>query len=504
MRTIYLFAVCLLAVVMPSYAQNSIEDVTALSGKELQTYFSDPARKAQYISSLNEKAAQSEECQKWGVTVTDIDIEATDSAVSAVRNTANNSKGMHKASLLDAGSMASYHWTYKIMYNTVDGNNNKIIASAVIYTPQNTRAYKFGLLSCHPTVAGLQECPTGPAAPEAAIRAVADEQSIIVCPDYCGYGVSANLQHPYLIQDVTARNCIDSYLAAIAYMKATYSSTFADSFYTLFIGYSQGGSVAMACQKIYECGNVYTAAEKSLINLRHTYCGDGPYSTVATIQQYLDWANEGEDLAYPCVLPLILEAALDSYGKDCMHTVTISDYFTPEFLNCGAIAAINSKEKTMTEINDIIWKANIRSIDQILNENVIKVTTGDNGTKTLAFNTTTNEYKCLMRALNKNTVTDGWTPTHKITVFHFANDKIVPQVNSNHVKALVTAGTWSSDYVTFVDAQDAYKNQFDNYTWDAVSHYMVGNDYASWDHVSVGTLFYFWFMFGNPKDSRSE
>ncbi len=500
MKKIFFVTICMMTTVMASFAQNSAERSQVLRGEELKACLANPASKAQYIEALNAKAAEDEECRKYGVRLADVYLEPHEATSYAQGDSTSN--GPHKASILDAGGVVSYHYTYKILYNTVDANNNNIIASAVIYTDDSMDDITFGLLSCHPTVASLQESPSGPSATDGAISAMGDENCMVVCPDYCGYGISSHLTHPYLIQDVTARNCIDAYVAAIYYLKNTVKLTFEDSFFSLFLGYSQGGSVAMACQKYYE--TCTSANIKKTINLRHTYCGDGPYSPLVTMQTYLDWANKGEKVAYPSALPLMLIATFDAYEKDCMHTVKMEDYFTPELLATGCIEALKSKKYTMAEVNDMIWVKGIYTFDQMLSDKMIKTTYVD-GKKILQFNTESNEYKCFIRAVGKNDLTKGWKPTIKMTVFHFTNDKVVPQSNSDYVKSVVNNGGWNSSVVEFKDAYTAYKNEFDNKAWDLMSRIMSkSGDVSQWDHVSVGTTFYIWFMFGNPKDHRSE
>ncbi len=67
-----------------------------------------------------------------------------------------------------------------------------------------------------------------------------------------------NRVHPYLIQDATAKQCWDAACAAKYWKENCKDSAdvefngFEDNFYTLAMGYSQGGSVALAVQNFIQ------------------------------------------------------------------------------------------------------------------------------------------------------------------------------------------------------------------------------------------------------------
>lgn len=312
-----------------------------------------------------------------------------------------------------------------ISYMSVDGKNDSIRLSAIVYTQSHRwhRSY-FNklLLNCHPTVTSLYEAPSGGKPVDEAIKRIVDDQYMVVCPDYCGYGLSAYMQHPYLIHDITARNCVDAAMAAKALGK-TLIRSIPSSFNTSIVGYSQGGATALACAKYLEsdaCPEHY----KTELNLKETVCGDGPYSTVATINKYLEWGKDRKNLEYPCVLPLIVMAAKEAYGNGCMRTVDVKSYFSDKFLETGVFDLLKNKSLTTVDLNKkIMEKMNNHLLPtDIFSPTLIDEKTGD-------FITTTNEYKCLMRALETNDLTKGWEPQHPITFFHLKNDGVVPYVN---------------------------------------------------------------------------
>lgn len=450
--------------------------------EQLAACLTDSSHKQRLLEELNTLPEGFE--NRWGVEVYDVSVDKVERLIpdSTYQRTQASKKGMHKASMLDASGFASYHITYKYTYMSIDGNNNPTRLSGVIYAPEK-KDIEFGMLNCHPTVTSNPEAPTGSVAPDAAVRAMADEKCLVVCPDYCGYGISAYKQHPYLIQDVTARNCIDGYLAAIDYIKSvqkTMTYTFAGNFHTLVTGYSQGGSAALACHKMLESG-IYSQDDLKIINHTKTFCGDGPYSTRATIEQYLEWANSSnpdkQNLAYPCVLPLIGMAAKDSYDKDCMHTIELEDLYTPEFLATGIVDDVRSTAVTTEALNKKVAANGFTKIYEMMSDKIFKQ---DKTNGKWVFNTETNAYKCLMRALDKNDLTKGWKPQKPIKFLHYKDDLVVPYRNME----LIQAQNWG-DKVEFIEANTAYGNI--GLLWS-----LGLPDKKEFSHVTIGTVFYIW------------
>ena len=120
-------------------------------------------------------------------------------------------------------------------------------------------------------------------------------------PDYEGYGVSKYSPHPYLYQELTARQVVDAVRYGLALFKAgrfqnddDYSVGTAQSWpkcmrngwVVIPIGASQGGSVAMAVQRYIEQNDLET--ELPLIG---SVCCDGPYDPVATLRYYMTADN---------------------------------------------------------------------------------------------------------------------------------------------------------------------------------------------------------------------
>ena len=420
---------------------------------------------------------------------------------------------------------------YTITYQSVDGQKNPITLSAKVYLPSSATDISRILLACHPTVTSNSEVPTGVSPVDGEIKRMCGEDGnwMVVCPDYCGYGHSSYRQHPYLIHDVTARNCIDAVMAAIKRMKSGEWRSYIqpsdgilpgtssaggfiyyelkDDYTTDIVGYSQGGATALACTKYLESDGCPEDTKKT-VNLRHTCCGDGPYSLIATINQYMDWGKPqpnpdieddiyDQDLEYPCVLPLILAAAKDAYADGCMRTVEVKDYFNEDFLKAtDIINLLNSKATSTTDINAKIketWTGRLRPMD-ILSRNVVT----EEGT----FNTETNEYKCLMQAFRLADLTQGWVPTTPITFVHLHADKVVPYANYAAVEKGIKV---DNDKVRFVDIELPHYI-FGTQFMEFVAYWMKDldgkPDYDTMSHATGGVMFYIHYLFG--KGLRPE
>lgn len=337
----------------------------------------------------------------------------------------NTSGQRRSAALINAN--AARHF---ISYMSLDGKKNPIRLSAIVYTRAESHDYYFDklLLNCHPTVTSLFEAPSGGKPVDGDIKRIVDDNYMVVCPDYCGYGISAYKQHPYLIHDVTARNCVDAAMAAKEFGKVLIGEI-PSSFATFIVGYSQGGATALASAKYLE-SDACPESYKTELNLSKTVCGDGPYSTVATVNKYLEWGKQGKNLEYPCVLPLIVAAAKEAYGEGCMRTVDVEKFFSQEFLDTKVFEMLQNKSLTTVDLNKKIKEQMNDHLlpTDVFSDSIINKETGE-------FNTTTNEYKCLMRAMETNELAKGWEPKHPITFFHLENDGVVPYSNYEAVIA---------------------------------------------------------------------
>ncbi|MBP5560906.1 MAG: hypothetical protein J6X70_03795, partial [Muribaculaceae bacterium] len=283
--------------------------------------------------------------------------------------------------------------------------------------------------------------------------------NLVIMPDYEGYGETSSHAHPYLYQELTARQCVDATLYGIELYKndsglKDIRHPLRSNYRTLSCGYSQGGSVAMAVHRFIE--------QNGLADQLHfvgSICGDGPYDPMSTLMYYMERDLAGHKMSMAVVLPLIVKGMLDT--NPYMKTHKVEDYFTDEFLSTGIMQWLTDKRKTtddienswasqarqgMTTIFDNSGKAMMRDIMKPSCYNYFK------GVYEANKNTFTNKegiplpthrglFEDLHFALASNDMTSGWTPEHAVFLFHSKDDTVVPFVN--FTKASNSFGKWA-------------------------------------------------------------
>ena len=106
--------------------------------------------------------------------------------------------------------------------------------------------------------------------------------NLVILPDYEGYGATRAHAHPYLYQELTARQVVDATRYGISLYKTDSKVNkvrhpFRDGWRSICVGYSQGGSVALATQRFIEQNGLTDE-----LHLGGSVCGDGPYDMMAT------------------------------------------------------------------------------------------------------------------------------------------------------------------------------------------------------------------------------
>ena len=312
--------------------------------------------------------------------------------------------------------------------------------------------------------------------------------NFVVMPDYEGYGGTKSNAHPYLYEELTARQVLDGAVAArYAYehdadLKDQHLK-FRKDWRTVVCGYSQGGAVAMATHRFIEQNHL-----DEELHFTGSICGDGPYDPMATLMYYVKNDIDNTPMSLPVVLPLIVKGMLDT--NPYMLTHKAEDYFTPKFLETGIMDWLTKKEKNSGDIEnefknlytqgkdgDNTYYRNILTGDgrammrNIMNAECLEYFTN-------IYNTYKDQYKTaagiplptkrgvmedLHLALASNDMTEGWTPKHHILLFHARTDTTVPYDNAE--RAVAKLGNWAvlhtSNYIReHVDAgQDFFAGE---------------------------------------------
>lgn len=373
------------------------------------------------------------------------------------------------------------YYLYTFNYPSIDKHGNRIILSSLMAFPYFTESnwndgYRFNniVIGCHCTITSNKECPSlypvsgyfksdvnmmqYYASWGKGFRKAKDDPAyynVLIMPDYEGYGVTKDRPHPYLYQELTARQVIDGVRYGIALFKqgrftgknesvspqwAQRSDAFRYGKY-FSIGASQGGSVAMAVQRFIEQNNLTEE-----FPFKGSICADGPYDPVATLRYYMREAtvsgHEAGELTMPVAIALIIKGMLDT--NPLMMKYKPTDFFTQLFLDTGILTIIADKQYPSLEMTTDDVKAHLKSLSK--NEKYKDMLTSDGRAKLeyvltprgWDYMTKLAEYKelpdyeemnDLISALESNNLTNGWTPQNPVCLFHSLHDTVVPYDN---------------------------------------------------------------------------
>lgn len=389
---------------------------------------------------------------------------------------------------------------YKITYQSVDADNKPITLSARLYyqrkfASQNLETIDFVVLNCHPTITHNNGCPTGDKPQMDAIKYMVSENALVICPDYIGFGETTGTVHPYMCATLTARNVLDCYKAAMNHASNVAKAKFNNNYYTINVGYSQGGATALAFQRYLETQG--TEAEKNLVKLCGTITGAGPHDQNLLLDEY----ENQETLDYPIYMYYILRGHKEAFGKTTMRNLDLKECFTPEFWEYCE----NNLQKTMDDKNTDVDKINDELKSKGFNA-FYKIMSADYK------NHKSKVYRTIRKTLaQSNNLTDGWTPEAEVTFFQSNEDIVIPPVESKNAYELYKS---KGAKVTYIDAIDNYSVSKNNLWQDAVFGEGIlggisgalGNttyDFNSHDHRNCGARFYAMFLAGNLRPTTT-
>lgn len=371
----------------------------------------------------------------------------------------------------------------KITYQSVDANNNPITLSAMLYYQRRFASTSLEstidmvVLNCHPTISHNNGCPTGSDPQLGAIKYMVSENALVVCPDYIGFGASSSKNHPYMCATLTARNVLDCYKAAINNALNVQKVNFSSQYYTINIGYSQGGATALAFQKYLE--TEASQADRDLVKLRGSLCGAGPYDQGLVFDIYEDKA----EMSYPAYLPYALMGLKETFGETIMRGIALEDCFTEKFNNTNFMQTLLAKNTTIDDLNTAMINAGFKSFYDILSPQFRD--------KTSAL------YRSVRKALDQSNLLDGrWKPEAPIAFYHYGNDEVVPSEETEQAYALFNGMGCNVRKLS----QDDYDIS-DNRAWDLA--FSLGGYSRDYNHRNCGVYFYLMFLSGNLRPEGS-
>ena len=395
-----------------------------------------------------------------------------------------NTRQEQEYEILSYNDKGSIFLTYS--YPTIDENGNYIRLSSALMasTPANedsSALIKSVIIGCHITITSDAECPTR-LNTSASINDVIImntlpksakipelKQSIVIMPDYQGYGISVQDIHPYLSQELSGRQVADAVkYGLLIYNDLESKIPFADDWKTICFGFSQGGAVALATQRYIEQNSL-----DEELHFAGTFCGDGPYDLIETLKYYMldDGNSYGVQTAHtkgtismPVVLPLIVKGMIDSHPQMKNHKA--SDYFSKQLLDTGIMDWLQEKQKSTIDIAkawidmaengltakdgthyspeqmkslfpDYSYTQALTGKDYSIAADLSKMLDPDlfdylndisNYEKEYSF-FNGDKIQDLMAALESNSTVKGWEPVHRIVMLHSKYDTVVPFSN---------------------------------------------------------------------------
>ena len=259
-------------------------------------------------------------------------------------------------------------WWFTYTYPSVNADGEPVTLSAMACMPdEDCKHINNVIIGCHVTITSNKECPSryseeGSAASDVSMlmnhagsglvfhstQGNMPYYNLVILPDYEGYGVTREHAHPYLYQELTARQVVDATRYGISLYKMDRAvddirHSFRSGWRSICVGYSQGGSVALATQRFIEQNGLTDE-----LQLAGSVCGDGPYDMMATLMYYVGQYKKGKNLSMPVVLPLIIKGMCDNNPYMVDHQP--SDYIQEHFLETGILDWLTKKDLTTDDI----------------------------------------------------------------------------------------------------------------------------------------------------------
>ena len=320
---------------------------------------------------------------------------------------------------------------------------------------------------------------------------------VVIAPDYEGFGVSKDRSHPYLSQELTARQVMDGVdYGLMLYRKLAdtrQALAFKSDWRTFSYGFSQGGAVALAVQRYIEENGL-----SDELHFRGSICGDGPYDLIATLRYYLtdDGTSYGAKTSHqqgmvtmPMVIPMIIKGMLDTHPD--MQTHTLDDYFTQQFLDTGIMDWLESKQYSTGDMNkqwyqqlqngltangrhytpeqmaELFWSPSSNNVwarlDKVFKPGFYEYI-ADAGNFGAVPTGKGDVWQDIHRAMADNSLCGGWEPQHRIQFVHAKGDMVVPYGN----------------YLSFRDAHPGDEDEL----------FRIDDSSTSTSHSTVGTQFF--------------
>jgi len=278
-----------------------------------------------------------------------------------------------------------------ITYPTVDPNGEPVTASGLVYHPINKKSK--GVIDFLP-MAHLNRDGGTSEDLYAAEGMLALLGYTVILPDLIGSGVSKDKIVPFLMAENTGRVAYDMRRAAAQYLWDEFNYKLPQK--TTILGYSLGGSAALAAQKYYETYHPYS------VTVKEVHAGGGAYDLPAA---FAACAQSGVS-EYPAI----------------PHTVIAFDHYYNLDLDFSQIFSGALLENN----NYLVWlhgEYNAQILKELLGYDLHAYMHVD---FFKPFDQQNAEFKKIHPYLKENSVSEGWRPQAPIYLYHSKSDVIVP------------------------------------------------------------------------------
>lgn len=321
-----------------------------------------------------------------------------------------------QALIAEAGQTVAMPCTYQ----SVDQHGLPVTVSGKIYFPKQGLAKRF-VLEPHYTILANKECPSECDMIEAVLR---DKGFALLMPDYVGYGITRDRNHPYLHCAVAAQNTVDLYLAAAAFLEKLNRTPENDSL--VIVGYSQGAQSAVATLRLLE-----TAYPE--VPVKQCYAGSGPYDVARTYDVAVAKNNAGLSFTIPLLI----------MGTSWAYDLNLNP---KDFMNLRTIRRsekyVFSKEHTAGEVvllGRLGWSL---KVSKYMTKEGMDKTKPETARLYEGF-----KRSSIVHISETDTILGDWTPKTPLFILHSYQDTAVPFENSESLRYMLeTRGVENVEY----------------------------------------------------------
>lgn len=327
-----------------------------------------------------------------------------------------------QSSINPAATNAFGYKAVKITYNTLDQNDEAVVASGLLVIPTASDEYQAYRLSqgespfsvsmiCdnHGTIFTNAEAPTmvevanGLPDYAQAVLMTGYAGFAAVLPDYIGYGESNDEAHPYMLKKASARASMDMIKASMKYMN---DNGVALNYQLYITGYSQGGYTAMSLAQ---------EVEENFENV--TLKGVAPMAAPYSLTDLADIELvDTHTMLYPAFLAYLADSYSQAYSD-----VTLDDFIVSD---ATAFSALFDGSKSNVEIHGALGLTAGYGFGTYTADALFKSAYMNDYQ-----NNANNAFKVNLEANN----VDDWTPKTPMNLIHCVDDEIIPFSMSQNV-----------------------------------------------------------------------